>query len=127
MAITFGDQPPQDDEPPARGKGRAASSPKEAAGAVIYQKEARAPRGLKAVYIETLTHARATQAAAELGVNLNDLVEQGLRHVLRQEAAALFEREFKAEQEAAASSLGVTPQRWEFQLRWRGPAWGKNL
>jgi hypothetical protein len=84
--------------------------------------ETRAPRGRKAVYIELLTQARLTQAAAELGRNVNDMAEAALREYLKREAAALFEREFAL----ADQSSDVSVKRWEFERAWKPPAWGRE-
>lgn len=127
MAITYGNQPP-DDEPPQRSAPRArqAAAGGTGSGPAIYEKEARSPRGMKAVYIHTLTHARFTQAAAELGVTVNEMAEEAMREHLRRTAAALFQREFQAAQEEAAASRSVTPQRWEYERVWRAPAWSRE-
>jgi len=127
MAITFGSQPPVDeDAAPTTSRAKGSSRRPGDTQQVVYQKEARSPRGLKAVYVETLTHARATQAAAEFGVNLNEMVEVALRDHLKREAGALFEREFRAEQEKADATRSPTPQRWEFERSWRPPAWTRE-
>jgi post-segregation antitoxin (ccd killing protein) len=131
MAISYGNEPPED--PPQRSTARkqdVVSSPARSRSTSsdrpVYEKEARAPRGRKAVYVDTLTHARATQAAAELGLNLNDMAEEAMRNHLKQAAADLFQREFRAEQEHASATRKPTPQAWEFQETWRAPAWTRE-
>ena len=82
----------------------------------------RAPRGRKAVYVEALTEARLTQAAAELGRSVNDMAEAALREYLKREVAALFEREFVAADRASIVSV----PRWEFEAKWKPPAWSRE-
>jgi hypothetical protein len=85
----------------------------------VYQKEARAPRGRKAVYVDVLTEARLVQAAAELQKNKDDMANQAVEELLRREAAQLFDREFAEANEHSRFAI----HRHEFAESWRPPAW----
>ncbi len=87
---------------------------------------ARRPASAQDVCLTAVTWGKAAQAAAELGTSVNELCEAAVLEHLEREAAALFEREFAAEQKAAADAMTVSPARHEYRRSWREPSWSKR-
>jgi hypothetical protein len=85
----------------------------------------RRPASSQDVCLTAVTWGKAAQAAAELGTTVDELCEAAVLEHLEREAAALFEREFRAEQTAAEAQMRPTPMRNEFRSVWRPPAWSK--
>ena len=86
----------------------------------------RPPAESMEIFLPAITFARAVQAAAEFGMSVDRLVTEATLEHLQRLAGELFEREFRADQEAAAAAMRPHIYREEYEARWRAPSWGKN-
>ena len=86
----------------------------------------KAPAESMEVFLPAVTFARAVQAAAEFGMGVDQLVSEATLGHLERLAGELFEREFRADQEAAAELLRPHVYREEYASRWRQPSWMKG-
>jgi hypothetical protein len=96
------------------------------AGKYGVRSRARRPASSQDVCLTAVTWGKAAQAAAELGTTVDELCEAAVLEHLQQAAAALFEREFRAEHLEAARSMMPSPTREDFRRVWRPPGWSKG-